>query len=86
MSEDRWSEAIERMLVRIDDTASRVTKEFPHWADPETGQWTTTPHGDWTGGFWGGMLWLAATATGRWRLLCRQMSTASMSSRCSRCW
>jgi unsaturated chondroitin disaccharide hydrolase len=64
MSEDRWSEAIERMLVRIRDTAARVTKDFPHWADPETGNWTTTPHGDWTGGFWIGMLWLAATATG----------------------
>jgi unsaturated chondroitin disaccharide hydrolase len=64
MSEDRCSEAIERMLVRIRDTAARVTKDFPHWADPETGNWTTTPHGDWTGGFWIGMLWLAATATG----------------------
>jgi unsaturated chondroitin disaccharide hydrolase len=64
MSEDRWSEAIERMLVRIRDTAARVTKDFPHWADPETGNWTTTPQGDWTGGFWIGMLWLAATSTG----------------------
>lgn len=64
MSEDRWSEAIERIVVRIDDTAARVSKDFPHWADPDTGEWTTTPHGDWTGGFWIGMLWLAATATG----------------------
>jgi unsaturated chondroitin disaccharide hydrolase len=64
MSDDRWSEPIERMLVRIRDTATRVTKGFPHWADPETGNWTTTPHGDWTGGFWIGMLWLAATHTG----------------------
>ena len=64
MSEERWSEAIDRMLVRIRDTAARVTKDFPHWADPETGSWTTTPQGDWTGGFWIGMLWLAAAATG----------------------
>lgn len=64
MSEDRWSGAIERMLVRIRDTAARVSQDFPHWADPDTGDWTTTPHGDWTGGFWIGMLWLAATATG----------------------
>ena len=64
MTDDRWNEALERMLVRIRDTASRVTKEFPHWADPANGEWTTTPHGDWTGGFWIGMLWLAATATG----------------------
>ena len=25
-----------------------------HWADPETGAWTTTADGDWTGGFWAG--------------------------------
>lgn len=59
-----WSQAIERMLVRIQDTAGRVTDGFPHWADPETGHWTTTATGDWTGGYWIGMLWLAATATG----------------------
>jgi unsaturated chondroitin disaccharide hydrolase len=64
MSDERWSAAIDRMLRRIQDTASRVTKGFPHWADPETGQWTTTPDGDWTGGFWIGMLWLAGAATG----------------------
>jgi unsaturated chondroitin disaccharide hydrolase len=62
-----WTEAIDRMLGRIQDTAARVKDGFPHWADPETGQWTTTPHGDWTGGFWIGMLWLAATATGEAR-------------------
>ena len=64
MADDRWSGAIERMLARIQDTATRVTKGFPHWADPDTGEWTTTPDGDWTGGFWIGMLWLAGTATG----------------------
>jgi unsaturated chondroitin disaccharide hydrolase len=62
-----WTEAIDRMLGRIQDTAARVKDGFPHWADPETGQWTTTPDGDWTGGFWIGMLWLAATATGEAR-------------------
>lgn len=59
-----WSEAIDRMLARIQDTAVRVKDGFPHWADPETGQWTTTPDGDWTGGCWIGMLWLAAATTG----------------------
>ena len=62
-----WSEAIDRMLVRVHDTVVRVPGGFPHWADPETGEWTTTPEGDWTGGFWIGMLWLAATATGEAR-------------------
>ena len=59
-----WSQAIDRMLARIQDTAAQVTDGFPHWADPETGHWTTTPDGDWTGGYWIGMLWLAAAATG----------------------
>ena len=55
-----WSQAIDRMLARAQDTAARVKEGFPHWADPETGEWTTTPDGDWTGGHWIGMLWLAA--------------------------
>jgi unsaturated chondroitin disaccharide hydrolase len=64
MRAEAWREAIDRMLVRIQDTAERVTSGFPHWARPDTGQWTSTPDGDWTGGYWIGMLWLAATATG----------------------
>ena len=43
-----WGEAIDRVLSRIRDTAGRVKDRFPHWADPETGQWTTTADGDWT--------------------------------------
>ena len=64
MTADLWDEAIDRVLVRIQDTAAQVKEGFPHWADPETGRWTTTPDGDWTGGYWIGMLWLAAAATG----------------------
>jgi unsaturated chondroitin disaccharide hydrolase len=62
-----WSQAISRMLGRIEDTAARVGERFPHWADADTGEWTTTADGDWTGGHWIGMLWLAATATGEAR-------------------
>jgi len=64
MSAGEWSEAIERMLTRVQETAARVTEGFPHWADSETGRWNTTPDGDWTGGYWLGMLWLAAATTG----------------------
>ena len=64
MTTGLWNEAIDRALVRIQDTAAQVKDGFPHWADPETGRWTTTPDGDWTGGYWIGMLWLAAAATG----------------------
>ena len=38
-------------------------RAFPHYADPQTGEWTTSEAGDWTGGFWNGMLWLAYAAT-----------------------
>jgi unsaturated chondroitin disaccharide hydrolase len=64
MTAGSWNDGIERMLSRIQDTAVRVKDAFPHWGDPETGQWTTTSDGDWTGGYWIGMLWLAAAATG----------------------
>src|SRR5260370_18953939 len=55
-----WTEALARMHGRIARTAASVTDGFPHFADPATGTWTTSPGGDWTGGFWNGMLWLAA--------------------------
>jgi len=55
-----WTEALARMHGRIARTAASVTDGFPHFADPVTGIWTTSPGGDWTGGFWNGMLWLAA--------------------------
>jgi unsaturated chondroitin disaccharide hydrolase len=64
MTAGAWNEPIDRMLGRIQDTATRVKDGFPHWADPETGQWTTTLDGDWTGGYWIGLLWLAAATTG----------------------
>jgi unsaturated chondroitin disaccharide hydrolase len=56
---DLWENGIERMLARVRDTAKRVPTGFPHWGDPETGQWTVTADGDWTGGYWIAMLWLA---------------------------
>jgi unsaturated chondroitin disaccharide hydrolase len=62
-----WQSGIDRMLARIDETAQQVKDGFPHWADPDTGRWTTTPDGDWTGGYWIGMLWLAGAATGEAR-------------------
>jgi unsaturated chondroitin disaccharide hydrolase len=55
------------MLERIDDTARRVTEGFPNFADPQTGEWTTSPQGDWTGGHWVGELWLARRVTGEER-------------------
>jgi unsaturated chondroitin disaccharide hydrolase len=69
MSELTWTSAIEQMMSRIDDTTNRVKEGFPHYADPETGEWTTSPGGDWTGGFWNGMLWLAYKTTNEHKYL-----------------
>ena len=55
-----WTDALACMRGRIVRTAESVKDGFPHFADPATGTWTTSPAGDWTGGFWNGMLWLAA--------------------------
>jgi unsaturated chondroitin disaccharide hydrolase len=65
---DLWTEAIAAMQGRAADTAATLQGGFPHWADPRTGSWTTTPDGDWTGGAFPGMLWLAHHATGDARL------------------
>ncbi|WP_407175400.1 hypothetical protein [Bradyrhizobium sp. STM 3562] len=69
-----WEEPIARMLGRMEDTARQVGRAYPHWANPETGRWTTTSNGDWTGGYWLGMLWLASRGNGgeRFRTLAEQ--------------
>ncbi|MGH7279000.1 MAG: glycoside hydrolase family 88 protein [Candidatus Rokuibacteriota bacterium] len=60
---DPWQDALTRMLRRVDMTGVSVRDGFPHHGDPVTGKWTTSPDGDWTGGFWNGMCWLAAAST-----------------------
>ena len=41
---------IEAIITRVDRTIERVGDEFPYYADPETGEWVTTPDGDWCSG------------------------------------
>jgi unsaturated chondroitin disaccharide hydrolase len=43
---------------------AQVGPDFPYIADPETGEWTTTANGNWCGGHWVGLLWLAHEHTG----------------------
>lgn len=62
-----WNTAAQAMMGRMLHTANDVGPAFPHWANAETGAWRTTPDGDWTGGAWPGMLWLAHHATGEQR-------------------
>lgn len=52
------------MLERATQTATSLKNGFPHWANAETGEWTTTPDGDWTGGAFPGILWLGYHMTG----------------------
>ncbi len=68
-TQQEWKGAIQAMLCRIKQTATVLEGGFPHWANGETGVWTTTPDGDWTGGAWPGMLWLAHRVTGEARFL-----------------
>src|SRR5690348_13529549 len=69
-----WNAAIGRIRQRMADTRERVGNAYPHWADTETGKWTTTVDGDWTGGYWAGMHWLAAKHTGEEQ--CRRQALA----------
>ncbi len=47
------------MQGRITDTVKMELRGFPQVSDPQTGEWATVSDGDWTGGFWVGLLWLA---------------------------
>src|SRR2546430_17146940 len=60
--------ALDRMIERVGGTLDACGSEFPYAADPSTGAWTTTPDGDWSGGYWGALLWLAHALTGEARL------------------
>lgn len=53
--------ARDNMVKRAVETVKVVSGRggLPHWASGTTGEWTTTPHGDWTGGAYVGALWLA---------------------------
>lgn len=63
MEKELLQHAYYQMLEGIKTTASITGDKFPHYANGKTGDWTYSPHGDWTGGYWNGMLWLAAAAT-----------------------
>jgi unsaturated chondroitin disaccharide hydrolase len=56
-----WRDGQRRVQARIAATAAAVQPGdgFPHHGDPISGRWTLSPDGDWTGGFWNGLLWLS---------------------------
>ena len=55
---------VSKVVARVDDTLRRSSGRFPMYADPVSGDWTWSDDGGWFGGFWGGLLRLAAVATG----------------------
>ncbi|MBP1930938.1 glycoside hydrolase family 88 protein [Ammoniphilus resinae] len=63
MQNERYRKAYQQILEGIKMTAADIGNEFPHYANGDTGKWTCSPAGDWTGGYWNGMLWLAAATT-----------------------
>jgi unsaturated chondroitin disaccharide hydrolase len=50
------------IISRAHQAATDNVRGFPHFADMDTGAWTYSTDGDWTGGFFVGQLWLAAAA------------------------
>jgi unsaturated chondroitin disaccharide hydrolase len=52
------------LIQRVDETLTEADGRFPVYAEPESGRWTWAGDGEWCGGFWTGLLWLAAAATG----------------------
>ena len=60
-------EALALVRQRVRSTLARVAREdiFPHAAPSATGEWTGTRQGNWTSGFWAGLLWYEAALSGR---------------------
>jgi len=55
---DRREAALDALQHRVDDILTSIGDEFPFFADPSTGEWETTPGGDWCAGHWIGLLWV----------------------------
>lgn len=66
--------ARDRMRGWLDRTVAADLPGLPHYADPRTGKWTTSPDGDWTGGHFVGQLWLAAGSDDHYQDTAREYS------------
>jgi unsaturated chondroitin disaccharide hydrolase len=66
VSIDTVGAARRRVDARLKHTLATNQGGLPHYADTRTGQWVTTPDGDWTGGHFVGQLWLAASGDRRY--------------------
>jgi len=60
LDEATRTRALRALLARVDRTLAETADRFPYFADGRTGEWVTTADGNWCGGHWIGLLWLAA--------------------------
>lgn len=58
MNKNKAKHALECMLYRVNKTIHELDGEFPYFADPVTGKWTTTIDGNWCAGHFIVLLWL----------------------------
>ena len=65
LSETRIRTALEMMTDRVEATLDETGDRFPFVADPQTGEWETTDDGNWCGGHWVGLLWIAHEVASR---------------------
>ena len=62
-------DALDAIAARIRATLDADVPGYPHYADTDTGAWTTTSDGFWTGGYWNAMLWLGGAVFGDPRMV-----------------
>lgn len=60
MNKEKAKQALECMLYRVKKTVNELNGEFPYFADPVSGEWTTTKDGNWCAGHFIVLLWLAS--------------------------
>ncbi|GGN88659.1 glycoside hydrolase family 88 protein [Haloarcula pellucida] len=57
---DQYRRGVEAVLARVETTLDATGDRFPYVYDREADGWETTADGNWCGGHWIGLLWLAA--------------------------
>src|SRR5690242_5792920 len=57
-----FSRGLNSLIERVYETIRQVGEQFPFHAD-ERGNWMTSADGDWCGGYWVAMLWIAYRRT-----------------------
>jgi len=60
LSEADVDDGLDALVHRVETTLEDTGSRFPFFADGETGRWETTEDGNWCGGHWIGLLWIAS--------------------------